>query len=315
MRSGPRPIRRVPWAFAVLGALILCGAAAQAAGQSAAPSRDARATGLTAGTGIIRGRVVSAERESAAPIRDARVSVRSSSGSPESGVHGWRRPVRNQRTCCWAGTLTAEKTGFVRTGLGSRSELDPSVPLDLENGERLEGIEIRLPRGAAIAGRVLDELGEPLVGAPVLIGFLRSFGGEARWVAVSRPGSLTDDRGEYRIGGLAAGRYYVAVAGGSEGSPIAGAPAEWARTVSWGRTFYLGSPGLAGATPIALGAGEERTGVDLAIAPARFARVTVSLTDASGAPATGMVNLLLPGETLDPSSPIAGCRSGRPIPG
>jgi hypothetical protein len=194
-------------------------------------------------------------------------------------------------------TLTAEKTGFVTTRYGSKHDLDPPVPIDVGNATTVDGIEIRMPKGAAIVGRVVDELGDPVVGAAVSVGFLRFAGAETRFVGVSRPGSETDDRGEYRVGGLLAGRYYVSLAGSSQGSPIAGAPLEWARTVGWGRTFYLASSSLAGATPIVLGTGEERTGVDIVLVPSQLAKLTLSLTDAAGAPATGMINLFLPGDT------------------
>ena len=113
MRTGTRPNRRVPRAFAVFGALILCGGDAHAAGQSAAPPRDADATGLTTGTGIIRGRVVSAESDSAAPIRDARVSVRSSSGSPDPVFTDGAGRFEINGVAAGRYTLTAEKTGFV----------------------------------------------------------------------------------------------------------------------------------------------------------------------------------------------------------
>ena len=40
----------------------------------------------------------------------------------------------------------------------------------------------------------------------------------------------------------------------------------------------------------------SRTGVDFVLVPSRPAKLTLSLTDAAGAPATGMINLLLPGD-------------------
>ena len=46
-----------------------------------------------------------------------------------------------------------------------------------------------------------------------------------------------------------------------------------------------------------IGAGEQRTDIDLVLAPSRSAKLTLSLVDAAGAPATGMINLFLPGDT------------------
>jgi hypothetical protein len=52
-----------------------------------------------------------------------------------------------------------------------------------------------------------------------------------------------------------------------------------------------------------LSAGEERTGVDFVLVPSRPAKLTLSLNDASGAPAAGLINLFLPGDT--PGSIVA----------
>src|SRR5688572_12325911 len=62
--------------------------------------------------------------------------------------------------------------------------------------------EIRLRRGAAISGRIIDEFGDPVIAARVFVETNRGAG-------VASTG--TDDRGEYRIGGLSAGTFTVAV--------------------------------------------------------------------------------------------------------
>jgi hypothetical protein len=283
------------WQVAFAG-LCLCGAAATAAAQAAAPARDSRAALSPAGTATVRGRVVAAGSGDLVPIRDARVSI--------SAITGPIEPVftdsggRFEFSGLPAGryTLTAEKTGFVRTRYGSKNDLDPPSLVDVSDGAAVNSIEIRLPKGAAILGRIVDELGDPVIGAAVSVGYQVTIGSDMRLVGVSRPGSETDDRGEYRVGGLAAGRYYVSVAGTSEGSPVPGAPPESVRTTAWSRTFYFAAPGLSTATPIMLGAGEERPGIDLVLTSARSATLTLSLADATGAPATGLINLFLPGD-------------------
>jgi hypothetical protein len=127
----------------------------------------------------------------------------------------------------------------------------------------------------------------------VSVGLLQRIGSQDRLVNVTRPASMTNDRGEYRIGGLPAGRYYVSVDPASEGAPIFGMPSEWARTVGWGRTLFPAASLLVAASPIVLAAGEERGAVDFALAPVRSATLSMSLSDAAGAPAGGLVNLVL----------------------
>jgi hypothetical protein len=297
MRSWTCARRSLPYgrAFPVFTAVFACWVAANAAAQ-VAPPRDSRANTAVAGTGAIRGRVVSMAVEDSVPLRNARVSVSSPAGTIDPVFTDGSGRFEFTRLAAGRYTLTAEKTGFVRTRYGSRNDLDPPMPIAV--GDATTGdVEIRMPKGAAIAGRVVDELGDAVVGATVSVGFLRTTGAEARLVGVSRPESKTDDRGEYRVGGLAAGTYYVSVEGSSEGSHIPGAPSEWGRTISWGRTFYFASPSLAAATAIVLSAGEDRTGIDLVIAPSRPAMLTLSLTDESGAPVTGLINLLQTGDT------------------
>jgi protocatechuate 3,4-dioxygenase beta subunit len=67
-------------------------------------------------------------------------------------------------------------------------------------------IEMRLRRAAAVSGRILDQSGDPLIGAQVDVERLLEDGSSA--VAKS---TQTDDNGEYRIGGLARGRVILAV--------------------------------------------------------------------------------------------------------
>jgi hypothetical protein len=122
-------------------------------------------------------------------------------------------------------------------------------------------LEIRLPRGAAISGRVV-ELGMPAVGARVM----------ARRIddASNPPPTYqaeVDDLGEYRIGGLPAGQYTVTAFSGPQVVRIT--PGFWSgrepvRGVTFGRV-----PALAETSQrVAEGrAGHETADVDFRVAP------------------------------------------------
>jgi hypothetical protein len=278
-------------------ALFICWNPANPAAQTPA-ARDQAAAGAPMGTGVIHGRVVSlSESDTVTAVRNARVSLGSGPGAVEPVFSDGAGRFTFTGLPAGRYVVTAVKTGFARTRYGSKDDLDPPIPVDVGDATVVDDLEIRMPKGAAIGGRIVDELGGAVVGASVSVGVFRATWGDPRVVEVSRQTSFTDDRGEYRVGGLAAGRYYVSVSGTSEGSAIAGVPIEWARTAGWSQTFYAGSATLAGATRIAIGAGEERTGVDFTLVPSRSAKLTLSLTDASGTPVTGMINLIMPGET------------------
>jgi hypothetical protein len=97
-------------------------------------------------------------------------------------------------------TLTAAKAGYATaTTSGSAKESATTVA-------------VRLPRAAAISGRVVDDAGEPVVESRVVAYLLDGSGLDTRRPQAS---ALTDDRGEYRIGGLPAGRYGLAAGSGS----------------------------------------------------------------------------------------------------
>jgi hypothetical protein len=233
------------------------------------------------GLGVIQGRVLSAADSS--PIQAARVSI---AGPGRLDPVFTNQAGQFELTKLAAGhyTITAEKTGFVRTRYGSKNQLDPAIPIELEAGAVVGGIELRMPKGAVISGRVTDELGNPSVGTTMSIGFYQVIGRDARFVTVDRPEVRTDDRGEYRIGGLASGRYHIGAIPSREGSLL------------FGRSYFPGVPSLSNATPLTLGSGEERTGVDLTVAPSKPARVTVWVTDQTGATVNTLVNIQLPGD-------------------
>jgi hypothetical protein len=78
--------------------------------------------------------------------------------------------------------------------------------------ERLE-----LMREGSISGAVLDERGEPVVGANVRVFAEVSIAGRVR--LATGPGAATDDRGAYRVAGLTQGRYVVVVSSVQQAVP------------------------------------------------------------------------------------------------
>ena len=184
---------------------------------------------LAAVIAVVDGRVTTADRD-ASPVRTARVSVVGTSLPPVfTNADGAFELIDVPST---GRKLLVEKTGFASTSA------DISEPRGT--------IEIRLSKGAAISGRVIDENGEPVVGASV----------SAEQSGQQRNG-VTDERGQYRIGDLAAGTYEIRVAGTTgDGTTIPGAPIEWRRAVSWEPTT---------ATSVEVAAGDERSGIDVAL--------------------------------------------------
>ena len=156
------------------------------------PGTDALAQ--TPGVPTISGRVVAASDN--LPLRRTRIEV--SSGAWTAGpvltddAGRFSVEVRGNR----AVTLTATKGGYtVATITIQRDSL--GTPL-----------EMVLPRAAAISGVVVDLKGMPVPGYTVTVRRLNA--NPDRDAAPARYSGVTDDLGEYRVGGLPRGTYDVA---------------------------------------------------------------------------------------------------------
>src|SRR5207247_10594600 len=104
-------------------------------------------------------------------------------------------------------TLTVSKSGFISLSYGQRRPLQAGTPLQLGDGQQLKGVDFQLPRGSAIAGRVLDEDGDAMPGVAVRVMRYQYQQGERRLTPAGS--AQTDDRGQYRVWGLMPGDYYV----------------------------------------------------------------------------------------------------------
>lgn len=145
-------------------------------------------------------------------------------------------------------------------------------------GQRIQGVRIALYRGGVVAGRVLDEFGEPAVG--VEIDVLRREPGD-RGGGVRTTSSpitpTTDDTGAFRVWGLAPGDYIV---GARPNRFVADPPADdEARRQGYAATYFPGTPNLSNARAVRVEPGRETPGVSfgLVIVPLSTVRGVVQL--------------------------------------
>jgi hypothetical protein len=306
MRSVAGIVRGVVVGSTVLTVLTLAAAPeAQERPRVRRPERDAPRQEAPAGTASIAGRVVTADGgrpmrrvrvQAAAPeLRDGRSALTDDQG-------------RYQITGLPAGryTVIASKAGYLSLAYGQRRPLQPGTPIALRDAEALKSIDLVLPRGSVITGRVLDAEGEPLVRASVRALRYVMQQGEKRLVAAGD--DQTDDRGEYRIYGLQPGDYYVSatvprgLAGrGMRVAVAAGLGAEAPRAgmrfaagdpgeidgddVGYAPTYYPGVTNVAEAGRVRAAIGEEVASIDFAVALVPMARIlgVVSVTGTGGA--------------------------------
>ncbi len=112
--------------------------------------------------------------------------------------------------------LNATKDGYSPGIYGQRRARGQNQRLSLAEGERLTDVTLRMWRHGVIAGTVLDEAGEPVVGVAVRALIKDVFAGRTRYgnMEVSPelvPAATTDDRGMFRLSQLTPGTYVVLV--------------------------------------------------------------------------------------------------------
>jgi hypothetical protein len=189
--------------------------------------------------------------------------------------------------------LSATRTGFVSAEYGARDFMQSGTTLTLEARQRLGDLQFRMTPNGVIAGRIVDEDGEPM--AYLQVEAMRSRYSQGRKQLVAYGSASTNDLGEYRIFGLPPGRYFVSVSPRRNyafrgGSGVAQPPSD----EEYVATYYPGSADLAAASPLDVSAGTQLRGIDLTLSKHRTMRVKGSVTDASGTEGRRVTVLLMP---------------------
>jgi hypothetical protein len=275
-----------------------------------APVRDGARAGAT-GTAAIAG-VVSTDTQPPRPLRRVIVTLRTADNpmSPTSTVTDDAGKFQFAGLPAGRYMVGASRPGWTSVAYGARRPGRPGTPVAIEDGQ-VATIAMRLPRTAVISGVVLDSTGQPVPLLSVRAMRYAMIGGERRLVGVGTTRG-PDERGAYRIYGLAPGEYYVsadaranpfsdgrdlhlttdvdvqqAMQAIRQGPALAGGPAAIdtaaARSVGFVPVYYPGTPAPAQATMLTLRAGEERGGVDFPLALIPTARVEGTVSSPDGA--------------------------------
>ena len=103
--------------------------------------------------------------------------------------------------------LWAERSGFLRQNYGGHGPEDWGTGVKLAPGQRLSGVVLQMTPAATLTGRVVDEDDDP-VGDVDAVAFRYSYALGVRRAQVVALGQ-TDSAGEFKVIGIAPGRYYV----------------------------------------------------------------------------------------------------------
>lgn len=132
----------------------------------------------------------------------------------------------------------------------------------LSAGEDVQGIDFSLLRGGVITGKVTDADGRPVIEERITIspeGQTRSRGEQMTFPGLGR--FVTDDRGIYRIYGVPAGRYRVAVGQADDDPYFDPRPGR----VAYKRTFYPDTTDPDNAKIVDVPEGGELSNIDITL--------------------------------------------------
>jgi len=163
------------------------------------------------------------------------------------------------------------------------------TPVEVKAGEDTS-VAIALPPSPIVTGRIVDEDGDPMHGCLV-------HARPAAHLERETGNGLSDENGEYRVHGLAAGEYFFEAqcieqpftprpfSSGPDPPPATGYP----------KQLFPLAPDLKSAQEVTLSPGEEKSGVDFRFRPAPVTVVRGSLAGADWrAAAAGLSALLTP---------------------
>jgi hypothetical protein len=303
-------IRPVATAVIVFTMSLVGTTPAALAQRDAAPPRDG-VTAVATGTAIIAGRIVTDEA-TPRPLRRVNITLRDTErGTSRAAVSGDDGRFSIGNLPAGRFLLSAAKPAYVSVTYGAQTPRAQGVPLAIQEGQRLETIVFKLPRGAVITGRVVDERGRPLSGQRVVAVERVMAGNAPTYRSLGASAGTSDERGVYRVYGLPAGTFLIATQ--TLNSPFSSAPrmpttaeVQWAmgtaqtapgsapppppppgQGVKLANVYHPGATDPELATPVTVSAGEERAGVDLTVSYVRTATLEGVLTRFDGQPPRG----------------------------
>ncbi len=179
--------------------------------------------------------------------------------------------------------LTAEHQGYLDGDYGEADGAE--VQLKLAPGQILTDINVKLMPQGVISGRVVDEDGEAWPHAEVILLRAKRIHGQPK--TESFPNERLNDQGEFRIGQIQPGKYYLSAEPDANWESMYQLPPPRRQP-----TWYPSSLDVEWATPIIVGPGDQVTGVEIRIRRGSMYRIRGTLVGAENIPS--------PTEALEP---------------
>jgi len=249
--------------------VIACGvAAAQPSAADQTASVAGRVTNSVGGEGILRAHV------SLRPQGDASQQSYGAITDAEGKFSIVRVPPGNYNA-------SVEKVGYQPA---TNPMMGAQTMVRLAAGEKKEDVALKLTPGGAIIGRITDSSGEPMEGAQVKVS------------GSGNDGAITDEKGQYRVGGLRPGKYRVWAFDGQSMLPIPPeARTDGTQEPTLRLTYYPGSGVVKTAAIVTVTPGGETSGIDIRLLRAPTLRISGKVT---GLPKGVRASVQLQGKTF-----------------
>jgi hypothetical protein len=243
--------------------LVVIAAAAVSAQSSPSTAAQASAPAQATLSGVV------AKDPGSEPVKKALIELiaeNQSDGGNYAAVTGMDGSFRVENIVPGRYRMFVERPGYQE--IDKHHHRTEGRTLTLTAGQEMKDLVIRLQAAAVIEGRVTDEDGDPMAEAQVTVLRQTFVAGRSRWEQVGA--ERTNDLGEYRIAGLAAGSYFVSVTpppdfrslfeatsnAPADSKKNAAAPSEKA-TTAYQTTYYPGTRDRGQAAPIQLHGGDD----------------------------------------------------------
>lgn len=170
-------------------------------------------------------------------------------------------------------SLSAERDGFLTNSQPLSGGLRMPPAFRLESGQKITDLSFRLRPWAVISGRVRYSDGDFGVGVRVQMYRTDHIRGRNAYSLAAT--AVANDRGEYRIYGLAPGAYLMAASyeppanANYREQPMRDAQGRELPAMGYMLTFYPNTELMSQAVPVRLNYGEELAGIDLYVRQAR----------------------------------------------
>jgi hypothetical protein len=259
-------------------ALVLAG---QVAGGIIGAPQNQPPAPTASGTATLRGHIFAAD--SGQPLRKAQVRIFANeirenrmATTDENGTYEFKE-VRAGRY-----SISASKGSFVSVSYGQQRPTDAPKPLEILNNQVVERVDLSLPRGGVITGRIVDEYGEPAPEIQIAAQRYQFIQGQRRLIPSGRS-VMTNDIGEFRLFGIPPGQYYISATWRNQGAVNLNGGSPNDRT-AYVPVYFPGTTNANEAQRVTLAAGQEVNDVVMALSPIKALRVTGTATGADGKP-------------------------------